>query len=290
MNTTLADMKRIAKTMAAGCVNAAYAWALHQISMPKDALFPAGMMHTDSWLTKRFPKLRQGYRTEADYQKMMLVVNGHTMVTYDGQATLIDQVRFVESRGIAGAFVELGTWKGGCMGLMAQANLAYGKTRRVLHGFDSFAGLPAPIKGKDAASEVCDTFKVAEADMDGSLKPIGALLSERSDVERLLARIGYPEDQVHLHVGWFQDTVPPAAAGIGPIAILRLDGDLYDSYKIGLETLWDSVVPGGFVIFDDWVFEGCRKAILEFFAARGIDRYVCRADATVRYVQKSGQP
>ena len=173
------------------------------------------------------------------------------------------------------------------MGLMAQANLAFGKERRELHGFDSFEGLPRPRADKDYDQFVSGELKLSEAQSDGKLEAIGALLSDSSDVEQLLAKIGYPANKVHLHVGWFQDTIPIVKDQIGPIAILRMEGDFYDSYMIGFQHLWEKVVPGGFVIFDDWILKGCREAVQDFFATRGIKEYISYADATVRYVRKS---
>jgi O-methyltransferase len=111
--------------------------------------------------------------------------------------------------------------------------------------------------------------------------------STQSDAETLLNKIGYPANNVKFHVGWFQNTVPESAKSIGKIAILRIDGDLYESYRVALDHLWDHVVPGGFVIFDDWVYKGCRDAVSEFFRERSIKSYISYSDATVRYIQKS---
>jgi hypothetical protein len=255
---------------------------------PRECFAPDMIHLSDPYVRSKMKYLIRGYFDEARGQEMIKFVATNTMATYDGMMSLIDQVRFCEENGIAGAFVELGTWKGGCMGLMAQANLAYGKTRRELHGFDSFEGLPRPRADKDYDSFVTDELKLSQAQSDGKLEAIGALLSESSDVEQLLDKIGYPQQNVHLHVGWFQDMIPVVKDKIGPIAILRMDGDFYDSYMIGFEHLWDKVIPGGFVIFDDWILKGCREAVHEFFTARGIKDYVCYADATVRYVRKSG--
>ena len=75
-----------------------------------------------------------------------------------------------------------------------------------------------------------------------------------------------------------------AAPAIGPIAILRLDGDWYASTKICLEHLYDQVVSGGFVIVDDYgTYEGCRKAVDEFLAARGLHVFLSHVDPDCRY-------
>ena len=278
----------LAKAILVAFYNSIINWTRStRISNPAEC-FASDMIHfSDPAVKAKLGYLRRGYEDEGRYQQMVLAVTGYTMVTYDGLVSVADQVRFCEENNIPGAFVELGTWKGGSFAVMAQANLAYGKSRRRMHGFDSFQGLPAPRADKDFDEMVGDTFKITREQADGSLKPIGALLSEQSDVEVLLAKVGYPRSEVQLHAGWFQDTVQVVAPKIGPIAILRLDGDLYESYMIALDHLWDNVAVGGFVIFDDWVYRGCRDAVNEFFNKRGLREYVCYADATVRYVRES---
>lgn len=267
--------------------NSVFEWTRSKRRLKPDECFSSGMINlADPAVKSKLKFLHRGYRDEEKYQQMMLGVSGHTMVTYDGLLSLIEQVRFCEDADIPGAYVELGTWKGGSLAVIAQANLAFGKTRRQLHGFDSFQGLPAPRADKDFDEMVASTFNITREKSDGSLAPIGSLLSAQADVEGLLSRVGYPSDMIRLHAGWFQDTVPVAAQGIESIAILRLDGDLYDSYMIGLDHLWDKVVVGGFVIFDDWVYRGCRDAVTEFFDKRARHEFICYADATVRYVRK----
>ncbi len=78
-------------------------------------------------------------------------------------------------------------------------------------------------------------------------------------------RIGYDPAHLIYHKGWFQDTLP--IADTPEIAVLRLDGDWYASTRVSLKHLYDRVVPGGFVIIDDYgCYDGCRKAVDEFLA------------------------
>ncbi|MFM7447889.1 MAG: TylF/MycF/NovP-related O-methyltransferase, partial [Leptolyngbyaceae cyanobacterium] len=75
----------------------------------------------------------------------------------------------------------------------------------------------------------------------------------------------------HLIKGWFQDTVPVYRDKVGPIAILRLDGDWYESTKIPLDNFYDLIVPGGAVIVDDYATcFGSRRAVDEFRLNRDI--------------------
>ena len=74
---------------------------------------------------------------------------------------------------------------------------------------------------------------------------------------------------------------------IGPIAVLRLDGDFYESTRFCLETLYDRVVPGGYVIIDDYgTFEGCRAAVHEFLDSRGLALHLHYGNPDIRYLIK----
>jgi hypothetical protein len=230
--------------------------------------------------------MSRGYRDEHTVMWPIIeAIKLHTMVTYDGIATLIDQVRYCEEEAIPGAFVELGCWRGGALGAMALANLKFGSRRRALHAFDSFEGIPWPRFDKDDIIWACETQKLPPGRCDGALEAAGALGDAKlGDVIGLMAQIGYPLDDLHIHKGWFQHTVP--VDYVGPIAILRLDGDLYDSYKVAFDHLWDLVVPGGFVIIDDWCLKGCRDACNEFFSTLRIRPYLAHVDFSVRWLRK----
>jgi O-methyltransferase len=78
--------------------------------------------------------------------------------------------------------------------------------------------------------------------------------------------------RLQIRAGWFEETVPQLASEVGPIAILHVDADWYDSVSLVLRTLYRLVVPGGFVIIDDygsWV--GARRATDEFRVKNSIN-------------------
>ena len=63
------------------------------------------------------------------------------------------------------------------------------------------------------------------------------------------------------------------------LAVLRLDGDLYESTMDALEALYDRVSPGGIVIVDDYgVLESCRAAVTDFRRRRGITETIYQVD------------
>lgn len=235
-------------------------------------------------LRRRYTALRiTGSMAEAsEFRTLYRTVRPFTMGNFERIANLYTLARNVQKRRLPGAFVECGVWRGGCTAVMAWVANREGIGRRI-YAFDSFEGLPEPTEsdGAEAAS-------YAEGKVSGSLAPIGACVSSYENFEKLFFEL-LRLDRQHVEVrkGWFQHTVPQEALKIGPIAILRLDGDWYESTKVCLEHLYDHVVPGGFVVIDDYGhWEGCQRAVDEFFSARRITPELCVVDYTCRYFVK----
>ena len=65
-------------------------------------------------------------------------------------------------------------------------------------------------------------------------------------VRENFARFGLLDDQVHFLKGWFKDTLP--SAEISQLAIIRLDGDYYESTHDAFAHLYPKPSPGGHVI------------------------------------------
>jgi O-methyltransferase len=251
--------------------------------------FPAGAIHLSDAATRAgFESLFRGYDDEAVLKTMIRDVMSQTMVTYDGLCCLLSVVRHCERTGLQGDYVEVGAWRGGCAGLMALGARHYGDGKRRIRVYDSFLGLPQPIAEKDFDGNLEAMFGLDESVAAGRLEPIGALVAHVDDTRQLLFRkIAYPEDRVSIHKGWFQETIPASVGGIDRIAILQLNGTLYDSYKVALEQLFPKVASGGFVIIGDWLLEGCRKAVTEYFESRGMNPFLWPFDATTRCLQRA---
>ena len=75
---------------------------------------------------------------------------------------------------------------------------------------------------------------------------------------------------------------------IGPIAVLRLDGDFYESTKVVFEHLYDMVVDQGVIVIDDYGgFEGCRLATDELFSTLNPKPHLVYVDKSIRYFIKN---
>jgi O-methyltransferase len=101
------------------------------------------------------------------------------------------------------------------------------------------------------------------------LHTFACLAVSLAEVKRNFTRYGLLDDQVCFLEGWFKDTFPTAP--INQIAVLRLDGDMYESTTDALVHLYDKVSPGGYVIIDDYGCIGnCKAAVDDFRRSRRI--------------------
>ncbi len=176
-----------------------------------------------------------------------------------------------------GAVVECGTWRGG----MAAALMEVSGPNRPYLFFDSFEGLP-PAKEIDGAGAIAWQ---ANSDAENYYDNCAASLDVFKSV---LARVpGSPHD-VRIHKGFFADTLPEVT-DVPPIAVLRLDGDWYESTMECLEKFWDYVVPGGIILLDDYgVWDGCTRAVHDFLSSRKAAEPIERGEfAGVAFITKS---
>lgn len=181
-----------------------------------------------------------------------------TALTMIGRQRLHNYRTLVEAaidQDVPGDLVEAGVWRGGAS-IMARAVLAArGVTDRKVVVADSFEGLPPP-SGDYPADEGLHFETIAE------------LAVSLEQVQANFSRFGLLDDQVVFLKGWFRDTMPLVESRA--IAVLRLDGDLYESTIDPLRHLYDRVSPGGWVIVDDYsILECCQRAVTDFFTDRG---------------------
>jgi hypothetical protein len=134
---------------------------------------------------------------------------------------------------------------------------AHGVKDRVVWVADSFEGLPPadPVKFPKESPIEFHQF----ADLAVSL----------GQVQQNFARYGLLDGQVKFLKGWFRDTL--ATAPIGKLALMRLDGDLYESTMDALRPLYPKLSSGGFAIIDDYnLVQSCNEAVDDFRRERGI--------------------
>ncbi|CAN5326139.1 hypothetical protein BH11PSE11_BH11PSE11_29090 [soil metagenome] len=195
----------------------------------------------------------------------------HTMI---GRARLdnihhcLDQIVADE---VPGDVIETGVWKGGATIFMRGFFAAHDIRDRKVWVADSFEGLPKPTHEADAG-------------WDLSKEAMPFLAVSLDDVKELFARYDLLDEQVEFLKGWFKDTLP--VAPIGKLALIRLDGDLYESTMDAITSLYDKLADGGFLIIDDYILPPCKKAITDFRDARGISKDIITIDEQSAFWRK----
>jgi hypothetical protein len=179
----------------------------------------------------------------------------------------------VMANGVPGDLIETGVWRGGAAIFMRALVAAHNASDRIVWVADSFAGMPVPDAEK------------YPADKDLNLSHLDRLAVSLEDVQRNFAHHGLLDDQVRFLKGWFKDTLPTAP--IEHLAILRLDGDLYESTSDALIHLYGKVSPGGCVIIDDYWVPACRQAVADYRAAHNISDEIVKIDSQGAFWIKS---
>ena len=174
----------------------------------------------------------------------------HTMVGLKRLDNIQYCAEVIYQDGIEGDFIETGVWRGGSTIFMRAILKAYDDQYRKVWVADSFSGIPLPsaLNRFDASLALHSHNRVLAVSLE--------------TVQENFRRYGLLDEQVHFLKGWFKDTLP--SAPIDKIALLRLDGDLYESTWDALSNLYSKLSIGGFVIIDDYQIEACRQATNDF--------------------------
>lgn len=152
------------------------------------------------------------------------------------------------ARRLPGAFVECGTYRGGSAAML----ISHARDRDVWL-FDSWEG--------------CPESSARDVDRHGRKGSKGDFAAAESNVEEMLSRLRTTTARVHRVKGWFAESIPLVVEAIGPIALLHLDGDWYESTLTCLHLLYPSIVSGGLLVIDDYGdWSGCKDAVDEYFS------------------------
>lgn len=163
---------------------------------------------------------------------------------------------------VPGDFLEAGVWRGGACMMMRAVLMAHDVRNRRVFAADTFSGMPS--------TDMMD-------EETAFLRDIPAFSVSLDEVKSAFHRYGLLDEQVVFLEGTFRETLP--AAQFTRLAVLRLDGDTYESAWDALHVLYDKVSPGGSVIVDDYfLFKGNRRAIDEFRESRQICAPIVQVD------------
>jgi hypothetical protein len=198
-----------------------------------------------------------------------------TMISLERLENVQACVEQILADDVPGDLIETGVWRGGTVIFMRALLAVHGVTDRKVWAADSFQGFPKLRRyADDRERDFTDSWgeEFLSVDLDS--------------VRESFRRYGLLDEQVHFLRGWFSETLP--GAPIESLAILRLDGDLYESTWDAITALEPKVSAGGFVIIDDYgSFEQCRRAIHDYRDKSGIDDPIERIDSEGVYWRKS---
>jgi O-methyltransferase len=200
--------------------------------------------------------------------------HGHTMIGLKRLDNLQACIEDVIRNDVRGDLIETGVWRGGATIFMRAVLKAHGVTDRDVWAADSFEGLPLPSTDQypDDSGDPHHTYDYLKVSLE--------------DVKRNFETYGLLDDRVRFLKGWFKDTLPTAP--IKSLAVIRLDGDMYESTMDGLSNLYQKLSVGGYVIVDDYGYwEGCRKAVQDFRTSHGIADHIEQIDWSGVYWRRS---
>ena len=213
--------------------------------------------------------------SSSDFQSIYLPPSdGGVPVGFCRAQHLVTTLRTVEDEQIAGAFVEIGVAAGHSSLIAALAVSRF--IPRAFWLFDTYEGfeqdLPDEADYQGRSIREYDLSKYAGLDCDVDA------------VRNKMLEAGIEAEQLFVVKGPIEQT----AAVYGPekIAVLRIDVDLFTPTLAALEAFYDRLVPGGWLIIDDYGhWTGCRDAIDQFFAKRG-EQFISQAVDYTCYVAR----
>jgi hypothetical protein len=200
-------------------------------------------------------------------------INGYSMIGTKRLNNIQFCIEQVVKNNVEGDFIETGVWRGGsCIFAKALFNIL--DKNRIVWVADSFEGLPKP------------NAELYPEDAGDDLFSLEQLRISDKQVKENFVRFNLLDDKVKFLKGWFKNTLP--SAPIEKLAIIRLDGDMYESTMDGLVNLYHKLSSGGFIIIDDYgTIPACKKAVHDYREKHNITEEIVNIDDSGYYWQKS---
>jgi O-methyltransferase len=201
-----------------------------------------------------------------------LTAPGYSLIGRTRMRNVRSCVESVIRDGVPGDLIEAGVWKGGATIYMKAILAVHGEDRDVYLA-DSFSGLPPPTHPADLAE-------------GHRLDEVEAFSVSVDQVKANFERFRLLDERVHFVQGWFRESLPRLRGHAW--AVVRLDGDLYESTMDGLVNLYPGISPGGFLIVDDYyTYDACRQAVDDFRETHQIRETIERIDVTGVYWRRA---
>lgn len=183
---------------------------------------------------------------------------------YSTKQTIYNTFHLVQEmidKNIEGDFAECGVGAGSQIMAM---KVALGDSDKIIHAFDSFEGIPMAGEHDEYQPGIGYITHNKMKPISERLVSSGIASHSMESVQDLFKKCDVSLTNVKFIKGWFQDIVPVYANEIKSLAMLRLDGDLYESNMVCMQNLYPKLSVGGVVIVDDQILYGARKAIEDY--------------------------
>lgn len=228
---------------------------------------------TLSDLHQQFPDAK------AEDLQTIAAVRPYTMTSAERVLALCQSVRHIVDHDIPGDIVECGVWRGGSMMAALRTLRELGQTSRSIWLYDTFSGM-SPPSDRDVdfiGLTAHEQLKVQRPDDPQSIWCCSTLAEVRTNI----GRCGYPNERIRFVVGPVETTLQHELPE--QIALLRLDTDWYESTRVELIQLFPRLAPGGVLLVDDYGhWQGCRRAVDEYFREHSVRMMLHRIDYTGR--------
>lgn len=198
---------------------------------------------------------------------------GYTMTGFDRLDNVMQLLQDIADNEVVGDYIETGVWRGGSSIFARGVIRAMNQGQRKSFVCDSFKGLPPGDRDLDRKDKNWDKWPYLEVSAElvaGNFNSAGLL-----------------DSQVIFVKGFFNDTMPVLSPMINALAVMRLDGDMYESTVDVLYHLYEKLSVGGYVIMDDWFGFPSRTACEDFFKVHGISPEIIQIDSLAVYWKKT---
>lgn len=203
--------------------------------------------------------------------------HAETMIGEKRLANLRTLTEALIADNIPGDLIETGVWRGGACIMMRAVLYAYNVSDRYVWVADSFEGLPRANETQYPADAGSDFHTYTQ------------LAVSLDEVRGNFRAYGLLDEQVKFLKGWFKDTLQTAP--IVQLALMRLDGDMYESTMDALTNLYPKLSHQGYVIIDDYhVVPACKAAVNDYCRRHGIKPNIVEIDGVGVYWRKSAEP
>ena len=205
-------------------------------------------------------------------------IKSETMTSFLNFWFLLKSVDYLIENNIRGSLVECGVWRGGSSMAIALRLVQHKSLEEDIYLFDTFSGMVAP-----SSIDIDTQTGISASDLLSNAPANSWILAKAtmSVVQENMNRTHYPKTKIHYIVGDVLKTLP--TTNIESIALLRLDTDWYESTLTELKYLLPHLAKGGIFIIDDYGhWDGCRRAVQEYFSTSGFKPLLFHVDYTCR--------